>query len=127
MNFLDLEDILELHLQAIERFGGSSAIRDQGLLESALASPQNLYFYEDADAIACAAGYGYALCQNHPCVDGNKRIAAAALEIFLLLHDWTLHHVSDEQLEGLIFAVASHSIDRNDFEARLRALARPIE
>lgn len=127
MNFLDKEDILIIHREAIEGYGGSFGIRDEGLLESALAAPQNRFYYEDADEIACAAAYGYSFCQNHPFIDGNKRVAAKVIEDFLALNGWTLNKPSNDILEGFILAMADHLLDRDAFEARLRALAQPTE
>ena len=72
--------IIALHDRSLALHGGLSGLRDEGLLESALARPLNLYAYEGVDAIAAlAATYAVALSSNHPFVDGNKRTAFLAM------------------------------------------------
>ena len=83
MNFPDKLDVLTAHARLIAETGGSVGIRDEGLLESALAAAENRNSYEDADLVACAATYAYHLTQAHAFIDGNKRIAAAVTETFL--------------------------------------------
>ena len=83
VRFYTLEAVLALHQLNIERFGGSPGIRDQGALESALNAPIDRAYYEEADAVKCAAAYGFNLCQAHAFADGNKRIAAVTCEGFL--------------------------------------------
>ena len=83
MRFPDKLDVLTAHARLIEETGGSAGIRDEALLESALAAPENRYRHEDADLVTCAATYAYHLTQAHAFVDGNKRVAAAITETFL--------------------------------------------
>ena len=75
--------VLALHAECLQAFGGSDGVRDPGLLESALARPQHLFHYEQADLCALAAAYGHGIAKNHPFVDGNKRIGAALFLWFL--------------------------------------------
>jgi death-on-curing protein len=77
------ETVTALHEQLLAAFGGLSGIRDRGLLESALARPENRLAYESPDIFALAAAYAFGLSKNHPFVDGNKRIAFTAAVIFL--------------------------------------------
>lgn len=80
-----------LHSISAATFGGSASLRDQGLLESALAAPRNRYVYDpQVDLPAFAACYGFALAQNHPFADGNKRIALLAIGLFLNLNGFRL-------------------------------------
>ena len=79
--------VLALHEESLAIFGGLGGVRDQGLLESALARPENLLAYQpDADLPALAAAYGFGLARNHPFLDGNKRIAVLAIAVFLQLN-----------------------------------------
>jgi len=82
--------ILHIHTQLIDTFGGKHGVRDQGLLESALAQPQ--LGFDGAlhqGVIEAAAAYGFHLCHNHPFNDGNKRVAAVAMGAFLKLNGFT--------------------------------------
>ncbi len=78
--------VLALHEEQLAEHGGGVGIRDRGLLESALVRPQQLAHYGDADIAALAAAYGFGLAKNHPFIDGNKRVAFAVVETFLLLN-----------------------------------------
>ncbi len=86
--FLTLEEVIEIHADQIERYGGSPGIRDLGLLESATAMPQagigDQYFH--TDLFEMAAAYLFHIVRNHPFVDGNKRVGAAAALVFLRLN-----------------------------------------
>jgi death-on-curing protein len=73
--------LLAVHEQQIAEHGGSPGIRDRGLLESALAQPQNKPAYGAVDAAALAAAYAWGIARNHPFIDGNKRVALLAAEI----------------------------------------------
>lgn len=73
MNFPDKLDVLTVYARLIEETGGSVGVRDEALLESALAAAVNRYNFEDADLVACAATYAYHLTQAHAFIDGNKR------------------------------------------------------
>lgn len=79
-DYLTLADVLAMHEELIERFGGASGVRDLGLLEAALFRPQTGYY---ADLIAEAAALWESLSQNHAFVDGNKRVGFAAMFAFL--------------------------------------------
>src|SRR5512142_2760146 len=90
--FLQLDEILEIHRDQIMRYGGSSGIRDQGLLASALAMPHATFGqnYLHPDIPSMAAAYLFHIIMNHPFVDGNKRVAAVAAFIFLALNGYDL-------------------------------------
>ena len=80
------ETVLTLHEQLLAEFGGSAGIRDDGLLDSALARPQNLLAYGKPSRFDLAASYGFGLVKNHPFVDGNKRIGFTVAVLFLELN-----------------------------------------
>lgn len=109
--------IIEYHAQQIERFGGSHGLRDEGALESALAAAENRHYYEEADLVVCAATYAYHLCKAHAFIDGNKRIAAEAAELFLEINRASLR-ASDDELEELILGIAAGEITREEVEQR---------
>lgn len=85
--FLSLDEALEIHRALLERFGGLSGVRDPGLLESALYRPRTGY-YEDLAAMAAALFES--LIMNHPFIDGNKRVAFFATDVFLRLNGYKL-------------------------------------
>lgn len=89
--WLDREIILAIHEEQLAQHGGGVGLRDEGLLESALARPVNLAAYEiDVTIFKLAAAYAFGLARNHPFIDGNKRTAFVAMELFLIDHGWLL-------------------------------------
>lgn len=87
MRWLQMRMVEAMHAESIERFGGSPGTRDQGLLESALARPENIHAYEpEADVFRLAAAYCAGIVKNHPFVDGNKRTGVLAANAFLHLN-----------------------------------------
>jgi death-on-curing protein len=80
------EAVLALHAESISRFGGSNGIRDEGLLDSALARAPSLLAYCIPTLYELAAAYGFGIAKNHPFVDGNKRVAFLASAVFLELN-----------------------------------------
>jgi len=97
MKFPDKLDVLAVHARLISETGGSVGLRDEGLLESALAAAENRHYYEAADLVTCAATYAYHLTQAHAFIDGNKRIAAAITETFLEIASGVLSRAEIEQ------------------------------
>jgi len=97
--FLTLEELLDLHHQLIERFGGADGVRDPGLLESALARPRSGYYSSLSEQ---AAALMQSLAGNHAFVDGNKRAAFAATAVFLRMNGYTLAVSADEAERFLI-------------------------
>lgn len=75
-----------IHLRQLQRHGGGYGIRDEGLLESALARPQNLAAYGEPAVFELAAGYAFGIARNHPFIDGNKRTAFVASVTFLRMN-----------------------------------------
>jgi death on curing protein len=112
--FLILTEVLAIHEDQIASFGGSLGIRDQGLLESALAQPQATFgdqllhgtIYEQA------AAYLYHIAMNHPFIDGNKRTAFSTMDTFLRLNDCSLTLTDDEAYE-LVLSVAQGNLGKD--------------
>jgi death-on-curing protein len=118
--WLERETLLLLHNSSIARFGGAEGIRDQGLLESALARPRNLFAYEKVDDLAeLAAAYAFGLIRNHACVDGYKRIALLATGIFLDLNGLRLDAKTADAISA-VMALAESSIGEKEFAAWIR-------
>lgn len=85
--WLAKEALILLHRESLRQFGGADGLRDEGLLDSALARPLNRFVYEgERDLCRLAAAYAKGIAQNHPFVDGNKRAALAAAGVFLMLN-----------------------------------------
>jgi death-on-curing protein len=122
---LTVEIVREIHAEAIERFGGSDGVREESLLESAVAAPQASFGgkspYKDLPEIAAA--YLFYLCRNHPFVDGNKRAALGACLVFLRLNGIEPAPDSPEW-ESLTLDVAASRLDRDQTTKRLRKLLR---
>jgi death-on-curing protein len=112
--------VLAAHGEQLAEHGGASGVRDMGLLESALARAPNLAAYDDPDVAALAAGYGFGIARNHPFVDGNKRAALIATELFLALNGYELM-VGDAECVVTILALAAGELDEAEFGAWLRA------
>jgi death on curing protein len=113
--FLTVEQVLEIHRRGIEQHGGNSELRDRGLLESAVAMPAAQFGGEflHGGVPAMAAAYLFHLCKNHPFVDGNKRVAVTAAEVFTELNGRRLI-ATDKELEKLTLGVADSSISKQD-------------
>lgn len=109
-----------LHQQSIDMAGGSQGLRDSGLLDSALARPRNLYAYGETDIFQLAASYAEGVSQNHPFVDGNKRVAFSAADIFLLKNGYDLQPSKGDEHADMIEAIAQSQIDRDKLAQHLK-------
>ena len=109
-NWIDKRVLLVLHDESLAEHGGASGMRDEGLLDSALARPLNLVSYEKPDVAALAACYAVGLAKNHPFVDGNKRAGFLAMGLFLFLNGRRLTATQAEATVTML-AVASGEID----------------
>lgn len=116
--------ILTVHTRQLAEHGGAGGVRDEGLLESALARPQNRLAYGEADAAALAAAYAFGIARNHPFVDGNKRTAFVACELFLAANGYELV-ASDEECLAMMLGLAASEIDEAEFAAWLRENVQP--
>ena len=117
--------VLAYHALQIEKFGGSHGLRDEGVLESALAAAENRHYYEEAGLTECAATYAYHLCKAHAFIDGNKRIAAVVAELFIEINLAQLN-ASDDELEELILGIADSRITRDEVEQRFAQWITPL-
>ncbi|HLJ23791.1 MAG TPA: type II toxin-antitoxin system death-on-curing family toxin [Candidatus Acidoferrales bacterium] len=115
-DFLTVAEVLAMHADLIERYGGVHGVRDRGLLEAALFRPQSGYY---ADAIEEAAALWESLSQNHPFVDGNKRTAFAAANVFLAINGIRLE--ADDR-EAAAFLVPLYESNQLNFENLVRWL-----
>lgn len=114
MKTLSKRQVLALHSALIQEFGGSDGVRDEGLLESALAAPFQTFGGEPVypSLQAKAAQLGFGLVCNHPFVDGNKRIGAHVMLVFLAVNGVDLHYEQQELID-IILSVASGKTDRH--------------
>ncbi len=94
--WLTIAHIKDIHLEQLAMFGGGDGIRDEGLLESAIMRPQNQWHYGAKDLAALAADYAFGISKNHPFIDGNKRVAFAAMMVFLRINGITFRPTSAE-------------------------------
>lgn len=125
--FLSLDEVLEIHQQQIDLYGGSPGIREPGALESAVATPRATFGgqFLHPSIPAMAAAYLFHICQNHPFVDGNKRAGANAAITFLLVNDWEPMFDSEELVE-LVLGVASGQIKKAALTETFESRCRPI-
>jgi death-on-curing protein len=126
--FLSLDEVLEIHEQQIERYGGSTGLRDPNGLESAVATPQATFGGEflHTSIPAMAAAYLFHLCQNHPFIDGNKRVGANAAITFLLINDWDATFSAEELVE-LVRSIASSRMTKHELVKTFESCCRPLE
>jgi death on curing protein len=126
MVWLEKALVLAIHDRQVAEHGGSAGVRDEGLLESELARPQQLHAYGDPapDLANLAAALAYGLARNHPFVDGNKRTAAVCCETFIELNGATLE-ADDAELFPRYLALAEGKLAERDFAAWLRERLRP--
>jgi death-on-curing protein len=116
IRFLTLNQLLIIYRKVIEQTSGSPGVRDHSALVSALAQPRMTFEGKDLypTIVEKAAALGYSLIQNHPFIDGNKRVGHAAMEVFLILNGYEIEASVDDQ-EKIIIQLASGNITRNDF------------
>jgi death-on-curing protein len=106
-----LEVVYIVHEESLAQFGGSSGIRDQGLLESALARPRNLFSYGKPTIFELAASYAFGLVKNHPFIDGNKRAAFVVAVSFLELNGWRFGASEDDAAVQTLALAAGESTE----------------
>ena len=115
MQFLSLEQVVELHARILEQSGGAEGVRDLAALESSIAQPHQTFDGRELypSIPAKAAALGFFLVRNHPFVDGNKRVAHAALEVTLVMNGFELAAAVDEQ-EQVIVGLAAGTLSREE-------------
>lgn len=116
-HYLNLDEVLALHARLLERYGGAAGVRDRGALESALSRPQLGYY---PDIVAEAAALLESLAMNHPFVDGNKRIAFAATDVFLRINGYRIQRAPMAIYADLLHLLESGAFDRAHLEPWLR-------
>jgi death on curing protein len=121
--WIDRRALELLHDESLAEHGGAAGLRDEGLLESALAQPRNAAADGEPDVHALAAAYGVGLAKNHPFVDGNKRAAFLAVGMFLALNRWRLT-ASQADATLTMLAIASGQMDETAFAHWLRQHSR---
>lgn len=107
--FLTLDDLLGIHSEQIRQFGGASGIRDEGLLESALYRPMQKANYGVDDIMELAASLLFGIARNHPFIDGNKRTAFTATDLFLFLNGYSIE-AQQEEIVAFVLDVAAGEI-----------------
>lgn len=118
--WVEKEALLLLHTKGLARFGGVEGIRDEGLLDSALARPRNAFHHDRLNDIAgLAAAYAFGLAKNHPFADGNKRAAFMAVGLFLGVNGWELNAEPVDAIRAVV-ALAGGEIGEGEFAAWLR-------
>lgn len=119
--WVDKRLAMAVHERQLAEHGGSAGVRDEKLLRSALARPQQLHAYREppADSADLAASLAYGLARNHPFVDGNKRTAAVCCEVFLALNNVELE-AHDAELYTAYYGLAEGKLEEADFAAWLR-------
>lgn len=120
--FVSRQALMLLHDESLAEHGGAAGLRDEGLLESALARPHNLLAYGEPDAAALAAAYGFGLAPNHAFVDGNKRVAFLATGLFLALNGLRLGATQAEATLTML-ALAAGELSEQEFAQWIRGHA----
>ena len=123
ITFLTLVEVVEIHSDQIQHYGGSEGIRDMNLLSSAVAMPYASFsgMFLHSDLHEMAAAYAFHICQNHPFVDGNKRTALASALIFLELNGVSVSDSQGKLYEAMV-SLASGNVTKVDFAKILREL-----
>jgi death on curing protein len=114
--YLSVEQVIEMHSEAIRRYGGADGLRSQDLLESAVFQPQQSAFREDAYPTIPqkAAAYGFFLAQNQAFIDGNKRAAADCMLAFLYINGYE-PDLSDDELAAGFIALGTKEMSKEQF------------
>jgi death on curing protein len=117
--WIDRRALLLLHGESLVLHGGAAGIRDEGLLDSALARPENLAAYGNPDVFDCATAYTFGLAKNHPFIDGNRRADFLGAGMFLRLNG---HRLTATQKDATLtmLALAAGEITEADYAAWLR-------
>jgi len=117
------ELVLAVHDELLAEHGGATRLRDEGLLDSALARPENLFSYEKVDLFSLAAAYAHGILRNHPFVDGNKRTAFLTAYVFLGKNKKELV-ASEAEATQMIFDLVSKKLKEREFAMWLKEHCR---
>lgn len=126
LHFLSVDDVLIIHRLQIEQFGGRQGVRDRGLIESAIAMPMASFGGQEVhpDLFDKASAYVFHLAQNHPFIDGNKRVAAATGIIFLKANGFAL--TADQgAYANLVLAIAQGNLQKPEIAQFFRDHSQP--
>jgi death-on-curing protein len=126
MKWVSLEAILVIHEAQLELFGGTSGIRDIGMIESALVRAQNKAAYEDASMDLLAAAYLYGFAKNHGFVDGNKRVAFVAADTFLRINGFEIH-AEQPEIIALVLSAAAGEVNEDFIAAWIAKHRRKLK
>ena len=118
--WISKQALLLLHAESLAEHGGGQGLRDDGLLNSALARPLNLAAYGEPDIAALAAAYGWGIARNHPFIDGNKRTGFVVGILFLELNGYTFT-ASEADAAQAVLALAAGTLDEAGYARFLRA------
>jgi death-on-curing protein len=121
-DFLTVADVLAIHTALMQRYGGALGVRDPGALESALFRPQTGYYQ---DIVAEAAALMESLAINHPFVDGNKRIAFAATDVFFRINGWQLRRAPMQIHAEMLQLLETSTFEHAHIDPWLREFAYP--
>jgi death-on-curing protein len=108
-NWITKDILLAVHAELLNRFGGLSGIRDEGLLDSALNRPKHLLSYGSPTLFQMAASYSHGIVKNHPFLDGNKRTGFMSAYIFLGVNGWSLEAPEEEAVLGTLALAAGET------------------
>lgn len=122
--WLEAEEIRAIHLELIAEYGGLPGVRDENLLESALARPRNLAAYEEPSLAQLAAAYGFGIARNHPFSDGNKRTALAATGVFFDINGFDLT-ATQEDAVTVILRLAAGDLTQDQLAAWVASHCEP--
>ena len=123
--FLTLVEVVAIHQDQIRRYGGAVGVRDWGLLKSAVAMPAAMFGgqFLHGELTEMAAAYLFHLVSNHPFIDGNKRVSAAAADVFLALNGWELT-ANEDAYADLVISVAAGKTGKSEVAEFIRANAK---
>lgn len=126
--FLSTEDVMSLHADQLELYGGSAGVRDAGALEAAVQMPQATFGgqFLHPDLFSMAAAYAFHIAESQAFIDGNKRTGLNAALVFLLLNGWEVVDLKGRLYDAMI-ALAVRSLDKPGLARLLEELARPDE
>ena len=117
--------VFAIHERLLAEHGGAPALLDEGMLDAALAGQKNHFAYQHADILRLAASYAYALTQNHPFTDGNKRVALTVAGVFMELNGFRLE-ASEQDAANATRALSSREIDEVEFANWLRTCSSQL-
>ena len=123
-DFVTLEDAFDLHADSLREHGGMPGVRDHGMIESALGSAQNVFYYAGGDAFDIAAAYAFHLAEAQAFLDGNKRTAISAALFFLAIngHVQIPKQSDQDALYNAMISIAKRELDKPGLAALLRKL-----